>query len=109
MKVEYTHNNSGGSDWLTPDDWKALHDNGWEVRNFGDDWEPGLRAYSATKEFPSLGIGIAEWEYLTNESSSALGCSCCGVPHSFSAYDDDGKWVDSYSPSYPYYGEEYAV
>lgn len=24
-------------------------------------------------------------------SNNALGCSCCGTPHNFSAYDEEGK------------------
>lgn len=31
VKVEYRTNNSGGSWWLSDDDWKALEDAGWEV------------------------------------------------------------------------------
>lgn len=33
--VEYSSNNSGGSWWLTPEDWKALEDNGWTVEWLG--------------------------------------------------------------------------
>lgn len=85
MKVKYRHNNSGGGA-------------GWKVR-------AGMHA---SKEFPSLNAAIADREHLTGESSSALGCSCCGVPHSFTAYDDNGDFVEEYSPSFPVYGEPYA-
>ena len=38
MKIEYSSNNSGGSWWLTPADWRALEDAGWDVQWGGLDF-----------------------------------------------------------------------
>lgn len=116
MYVEYSANNSGGSWWLTDQNWLDLEAAGWKVRWVKDDVSPfhenddrflGALAMYATKENTTLSEAIHEWETITGESSNSLGCSCCGTPHSFTLYDDDGTWVDSYSPSFPAYGEPY--
>lgn len=114
MYVEYDSNNSGGSFWLSDEDWFALEKAGWEVNwikndsyHKGEERFLGALATSAKREGLSLGDAIAEWERVTGQSSNSLGCSCCGVPHSFSFYDDEGHWKDSYSPSYPSYGDPY--
>ena len=44
MYVEYITNNSGGSWWLSDDDWKALEAAGWKV-----EWRPLLRFFSAAR------------------------------------------------------------
>lgn len=36
-----------------------------------------------------------EWEQLTGHDSTDAGCNCCGQPHTFTEYDDNGKFVDS--------------
>lgn len=36
-----------------------------------------------------------EWERVTGKSSTDAGCPCCGQPHYFTEYDDDGKFVAS--------------
>lgn len=54
----------------------------------------------------TLRQAIAEWEDITDQRASALGCSCCGVPHSFSFQGTDGSY-DYYAPSYPAYGDDY--
>lgn len=119
MYVEYDSNNSGGSWWLTDQNWLDLEKEGWEVRWFKDDeyhqsqgdgerWLGALASSAIKRNAKSLGEAIAEWERVTGESSNALGCSCCGTPHSFTVYDDDGKWKDSYYPSYPAYGDSYS-
>ena len=119
MKIEYSANNSGGSWWLSDADWKNLEDAGWDV-----DWVAkrdssrgilkadsdgrwlGALAMRATVEAPSMGEAIAQWERITGQLSNELGCNCCGAPHSFSAYDDDGNYVDSYYPE-ARYGDRY--
>jgi len=73
MIVEYSHNNSGGQDWLTKEQWKALEDNGWKTDH----------CHSATKEFKYLEWGIREWEDITGEYPNEEGCQCCGPPHNF--------------------------
>lgn len=114
-KVTYDSNNSGGYWWLTDENWKALESAGWNVNWVADEdssapfahskesgrWL-GALATSATREGLSLREAIVEWESVTGESSSALGCACCGTPHYFSS--DDGE---SYSPEYPAYGEAF--
>lgn len=118
MYVEYSSNNSGGTWWLTDNDWRALANAGWEVEWYedqkdynGKDYPEGrfldALASHAKREGLSLGDAIEEWERVTGQDSSALGCSCCGTPHSFTEYDDDGKYVDSYYPSFPLYGDRY--
>jgi len=95
MIVEYTSNNSGGSWWLTDEDWKNLEKAGWTVDwaktskhkskyldKGGERWL-GALATSAKKEFLSVDCAIAEWEHITGQSAGDEGCECCGQPHSF--------------------------
>ena len=106
MKVEYSSNNSGGSWWLKDEDWIALEKAGWKVDwvrdsethgRYGakDDRWLGALATSASREGLSLADAVAEWEKVTGESSTDAGCACCGQPHSFTLYDDAGKYVKS--------------
>jgi hypothetical protein len=92
VKVRYSHNNSGGGDWLTSQDWLALEDNGWTVDWVDNGWRDEPWAYHASIESPSLDIAVATWEHITGERAADKGCACCGVPHSFTA-DDNGKYV----------------
>jgi hypothetical protein len=110
--VEYSSNNSGGSWWLKDDDWKNLEAAGWKVDWYegkDDGWGSykggrflGALASSATREGLTMGQAIREWESITGQSSNALGCGCCGAPHSFSDdagnyyYPDDGGYGDPY-------------
>ena len=55
----------------------------------------GCLAKSATREGLSLRQAVAEWEDVTGMSSTDAGCPCCGTPHSFTEYDDEGKYVRS--------------
>lgn len=117
--VEYSSNNSGGSWWLTDEDWKNLEAAGWEVdwyanrkdsftkRDHPDGRFLGALASSAKRYGVSLRMAIAEWEDITGEYSNDLGCSCCGTPHSFTLYSSSGKYLDSYSPDYPTQGSRY--
>lgn len=43
----------------------------------------------------NLKEAVSEWEKITGQSSLDAGCPCCGNPHNFTLYDDDGKYVDS--------------
>lgn len=106
MKVEYDSNNSGGHWWLSDDDWKALEAAGWDV-----DWVAnkktmiggpdkdgrwlGALATGATRSGLSLREAVDEWEHVTGKSALDAGCPCCGQPHTFTEYDDNGKYVDS--------------
>lgn len=121
--VEYSANNSGGSWWLKDEHWKALEQAGWRVQWVRD--EPsglfrdkdgerflGALARRAYKLGSGLREAIAEWERVTGQDSAALGCSCCGTPHSFYLYagddpDGGGTWLGSYSPEAPSSGSRY--
>ncbi len=94
--VEYRSNNSGGSWWLKDDDWEKLEQAGWQVDWYSDpevdvgfgkkgDTFLGAKATTCRKRFSKMGEAIREWEDVTNEDSSDVGCSCCGCPHSFSS------------------------
>lgn len=83
MKVTYYHNNSGGSWWLTNDDWKTLEKSGWVVK-----WEEervlGALATSATIEAESVEKAIELWgSALPHMDAYEMGCPCCGPPHGF--------------------------
>lgn len=106
MRVEYSSNNSGGGWWLDDEDWKALEEAGWEVAWYKDRTDTflppdaegrflGTLAVNAVRKGLHLGEAVEEWERVTGESSMEVGCPCCGPPHFFVEYDDDGKWVDS--------------
>lgn len=117
--VEYHSNNSGGSWWLTDEDWKALEAAGWKVEWYKDrpnvlmDSERsegrflGALASSAKRYGLDLRRAIEEWETITGESSNDLGCSCCGTPHYFTEYSPSGANLNSYSPEYPSQGDPY--
>lgn len=116
--VEYDSNNSGGNWWLSDDQWKALEEAGWTVdwvanqesKRYRDkDGNRWLGALATNASYPGsdLRAAIESWERVTGESSNALGCGCCGPPHSFTSYSAENRWLDSYSPSYPDYGDEY--
>lgn len=75
--VHYSHNNSGGYDWMDDDDWAALAARGWVL-----DTHNGL-TYGADRTGLSRDEAIREWEAATGQSSTAEGCECCGPPHYF--------------------------
>ena len=78
--VHYSHNNSGGRDWLTADDWAALVARGWVLDG------QGSRVYGADRAGLSLDAAVAEWEAATGQDSTVGGCPCCGPPHSFYSF-----------------------
>ena len=122
MYVEYDSNNSGGSWWLKAKDWEALEAAGWIVhwvqprkdsfmgygrstesyenpltpheRHPDAEWLGGV-AMSAAKETDDLQSAVEEFERVTGQDASAQGCNCCGPPHSFTLYDDEGNYVSS--------------
>ena len=96
MNVQYSSNNSGGDWWLSDDDWRKLEAAGWAVEWKKDsdstfvqqmlDEEGrylGALATSATKDFPTENMAIAEWEHVTGQNADEVGCTCCGQPHNF--------------------------
>ena len=52
-----------------------------------------------------VGLGLREaaeeWERVTGMDTTDAGCACCGQPHTFTEYDDNGKYVTS-GPSASY-------
>lgn len=102
MKVEYRSNNSGGNWWLTDENWLALEKAGWKVAwvgngdaHSGDRWL-GALARSAIKEgATSLEKAAEEWEQITGERATDAGCPCCGIPHTFTLYGDEGEYISS--------------
>lgn len=109
--TEYDSNNSGGSFWLSDQNWIDLEKAGWIVewggRSYGE--EPkcrsaeeaaknrymGALAISARRYLP-ITLAIAEWERITGECATDEGCGCCGPPHSFEECDaKTGKHIRS--------------
>lgn len=82
MRVTYSHNNSGGRNWLRSVNWKALEDAGWKLGYFTNP-KPGDDPYQATGVFDSIDDAIAKWEELTGQTATDSGCECCGPPHDF--------------------------
>lgn len=73
-----------------------------------DESQRWLRALAkgATREGLTLGEAIGQWESVTGQDSSILGCGCCGAPHSFTFDGEDGS-RDSYYPDSGGYGRRY--
>ena len=92
--ITYNSNNSGGSWWLTDDNWRDLERAGWEVDWYAnkdsDEYKDGrflgALATSAKKDFPSEEDAISEWERIVGASAGDEGCPCCGAPHYFSEW-----------------------
>ena len=112
MYVEYESNNSGGSWWLNDEHWKALEAAGWKVDWFAGQtrefFKPdkdgrwlGALADRARRDGLTLREAADEWERITGMDATDAGCACCGQPHKFTEYDDNGKYVTS-GPSASY-------
>ena len=74
---------------LPPDDWQKsgmFCNNGRYM---------GALAKSAYRAGLSLRAAAEEWEKVTGQNACDAGCSCCGQPHNFTEYDDEGKYVRS--------------
>lgn len=104
-KVRYSSHPSGGSWWLSDEDWRALEAAGWEVGWCAEDRDSnftfrngrflgGLATY-AIRYGLSLSQAVEEWERVTGKSSTDAGCPCCDQPHSFYYYDSEGNLLDS--------------
>ena len=94
MYITYDSNNSGGDWWVDDEGWKALEKAGWIV-----DWEEerflGALATSAKKEnISNMEEAVREWEKLTGCTATDIGCPCCGPPHHFTLYDDNGHIME---------------
>jgi len=128
----YDSNNSGGDWWLKEKDWDALAAAGWNVHwahldpKIWNGSQPvagcydkekmltpipkthlkymGAFARSCAKRFESMEQGIEEFAKVAKQNPEDLGCSCCGPPHNFEWYDDNGstKYFD-----HDFYPEEW--
>ena len=81
MKINYNSNNSGGSFWLSDEDWENLEDAGWVIDHTGDF---GGIPTVASIEAETPAEAIRGFEKITKQDVSDEGCNCCGPPHSFS-------------------------
>ena len=75
--VHYSHNNSGGRDWMDADSWAALVTRGWVLDSFNGS------IYGADRTGLSMDEAVAEWTIATGQDPNVDGCECCGPPHSF--------------------------
>ena len=103
-QIEYSTNNSGGSWWLTDEDWYALEEAGWTVqwekdikdKLFKDSSNPdrwlGALATKATFPGDDFEEAVRSFENATGQHANDQGCDCCGQPHSFTRIDDNGNW-----------------
>ena len=97
--VEYTTNNSGGSWWLTDQNWHDLAAAGWDVKWWKDQDHKyfagerflGALATTATRIGLSLEDAIKEFETITGQDHTDEGCSCCGEPHAFRLIGPEGE------------------
>lgn len=98
VNFTYQSNNSGGSWWLSDDDWRNLEKAGWRVQWGGDNDDYtgrlcetaeqaeeyrrlGALAKKATGDFDSEEEAIESFEKATGQTYTDEGCSCCGEPH----------------------------
>lgn len=96
INVTYSSNNSGGSWWLSDEDWRALEAAGWTLEPLyggGERWL-GAIATGASKDFESMREAVEEFESITGQDASDEGCNCCGNPHNFSGRDENGNYVE---------------
>jgi len=116
MRVEYSANNSGGSWWLSDENWKDLEKAGWKVEWNGPQ-DPGAEypyfsgagagknaeeaenhrrlgalAKRASLECETPTDALKNFEKVTGMNVSDEGCNCCGPPHSFNWKDSEGNY-----------------
>lgn len=89
--VQYSANNSGGSDWMTRQNWEDLERDGWIVQ-----WDfSNGRGLPYCGYLPDVGLDEAmdRWSSVTAMDPSEEGCDCCGPPHNFSAYNEKHEYT----------------
>jgi hypothetical protein len=62
IPVEYSSNNSGGSDWLSAKDWEALRNAGWKLFTFDDTAYRDGESIPDKNGLPSYKSEVAEGE-----------------------------------------------
>jgi hypothetical protein len=106
----FSENNSGGSFWLTREQYERLFEAGWTYepdeydRTNGYDTDafldnhpnPVPYGWRRRLEFKAKTIreAVESFEAATGEDFFAEGCNCCGAPFSISNSDD---WTESLS------------
>lgn len=103
--VRLSLNNSGGKWWLKENDELGLKNAGWKV-NIAH----GVGGRHVAHAFligADIETALKSFRQATHFTGRELGCNCCGVPFSFVQYSQEGKWLKSYSTSYPDEGEDY--
>ena len=76
----YISNNSGGSWWLSHEQWLLLEEAGWTVAWLDKPFF-GAEAWQATVQAESEDAAIESFETATGEDYYEVGCECCGPPH----------------------------
>ena len=111
--IEFDENNSGGSFWLSREQYDNLLAAGfyikpitedWEIERYGADGQSGDFGDMLTRdgvpyfwrgnlrvEAASLQEAVEKWESITGEDFFAEGCNCCGCPFSAHVVDEDGS------------------
>jgi len=97
FRFTYSHNNSGGRDWLTKGNWGELQLMGWRVIRGSRGRELGAEIQiEATSVQDALIEGVRKWKSVVKTSSPfATGCECCGPPHHLCAEtreEDVDRW-----------------
>lgn len=85
--IKMRENNSGGSFWLTEQNYKDLFALGWE----GEGIDPTNRYDGRVliNRVLSKRMALAQFEDVTGYSPDEEGCECCGQPFYFVEYDDE--------------------
>jgi hypothetical protein len=77
-----------------PPKWKlGFYDESGETGEYR--WLGALATSAYKPDCSDIRAAADEWERITGKSATDAGCPCCGQPHSFTAYDDAGKYVNS--------------
>lgn len=112
MIYEFSENNSGGSWWLSREQYDALKDAGWYLdEEKAELYDANKFTSLSTKDVPwswrhafryeanSLQDAVESWESATGADFFAEGCNCCGSPFSISSVGGDWEHVSGDSVS----------
>ena len=101
----FSENNSGGSWWLSRENYDALMEKGWKYEpseydikqnhdtqsfmNSQTDNVPYGWRHGLTGEFESIREAVESFELATGKDFFDQGCNCCGAPFSISSRGDN--------------------
>lgn len=99
VRVEFSENNSGGGWWLNTEQYAKLFAAGWKggCKRYGEEdeeWGGAIRIIVLDAVDAKLAreqgfdLAVTEWEHVTGESVYTVGCTCCGPPYQFYAWDE---------------------